>query len=114
MRFFTSGAKLTERALVLRHIEQRIVAEATCAVVFVQQLARAFAPYRDGLAVREHARDRAHKAARAVLFVFHVLQQERIAVRIRSLAVAGRADARRAAERVHAQTAVVRDDRAGR
>ena len=78
-------------------------------MAFAEQLALAFAAHGERLARRRHARDRAHKAAGALVFVLHVAEQEGVAFLVRARAVARGIDARRAVQRVHAQAAVIRN-----
>ena len=91
------------------HIKDRIVAEAAAAVIFVEDHAAADAPHHKLGTVGIDTGDAGHKLCTPLLCrnTLQIVQQEVHAILIGALAVTGRADARRAVERVHLQTAVV-------
>ena len=101
--------QFAEGTAVFLDIEQRVVAEAACAVVLAEQCALAFTAHGERFAVREHTRDRAHKPAGTVFLILHIFQQKGIAVLVRTLAVARGVDTGSTVERIHAQAAVVRE-----
>ena len=103
--------QFAEGTAVFLYIEQRVIAEAACAVVLTEQFSFTFTTHGERFAVREHTRDRAHKPAGTVFLILHIFQQKGIAVLVRTLAVARGVDTGSAVQRIHAQAAVVRESR---
>ena len=101
--------QFAEGTAVFLDIEQRVVAEAACAVVLAEQCALAFTAHGERFAVREHTRDCAHETAGTVFLILHIFQQKGIAVLVRALAVARGVDTGSAVQRIHTQAAVIRE-----
>ena len=72
--------QFAEGTAVFLDIEQRVVAEAACAVVLAEQCALAFTAHGERFAVREHTRDRAHKPAGTVFLILHIFQQKGVSL----------------------------------